>query len=271
MNNLFRKKSIEQIKADAEAGFIEHDFSEAVPQIEGEADSKVEPGKPAHLRRTLGLFDLTMLGIAAIIGAGIFSMVGKASYNGGPAVIFLFVFSAVACGFAALCYAEFASRIPIAGSAYTYSYASMGELIAWIIGWDLIVEYAIGNIAVAISWSDYFTGLLRGVRFPALGIENGIHIPEFLTMDYLTASRGFADNGEIVQQTIAQGYTVETLSNMKADDLANISDKLTPQVIESFLAWTNAPMIGGWRVVVDLPALVITLFITARGYIGIRE
>ena len=270
MNNLFRKKSIEQIKADAEAGFTEHDFSEAIPQIEGEADSKIEPRAP-HLRRTLGLFDLTMLGIAAIIGAGIFSMVGKASYNGGPAVIFLFVFSAVACGFAALCYAEFASRIPIAGSAYTYSYASMGELIAWIIGWDLIVEYAIGNIAVAISWSDYFTGLLRGLRFPSLGIENGIHIPEFLTMDYLTASRSFADNGEIVQQTIGQGYTVETLGNMKADDLANISDKLTPQVIESFLAWTNAPMIGGWRVVVDLPALVITLFITALVYIGIRE
>src|SRR5687768_14504137 len=100
MSNLFRKKSIEQIKADAAGGFTEHDLSEAVPQIEGET----------HLRRTLGLFDLTMLGIAAIIGAGIFSMVGEASYNGGPAVIFLFVFSAVACGFAALCYAEFASR-----------------------------------------------------------------------------------------------------------------------------------------------------------------
>ncbi len=270
MNNLFRKKTIEQIKADAAGGFIEHDFSEAAPQIEGEVDSKVEGGTP-HLRRNLGLFDLTVLGVAAIIGAGIFSMVGKASYNGGPAVIFLFIFSAVACGFAALCYAEFASRIPIAGSAYTYAYASMGELIAWIIGWDLIVEYAIGNIAVAISWSDYFTGMLRGLRLPSFGIENGIQIPEYLTMDYLTASRGFADNHELVQQTISQGYTLEALTNMRGDDLLKISENLTPQVLESFLAWTNAPMIGGWRIVVDLPALAITLFITALVYIGIRE
>ena len=244
MNNLFRKKSIEQIKADAAGGFSEHDFSEAVPQIEDGVDSKVETGQP-HLRRNLGLFDLTILGVAAIIGAGIFSMVGKASYNGGPAVIFLFIFSAVACGLAAMCYAEFASRIPIAGSAYTYAYASMGELIAWIIGWDLIVEYAIGNIAVAISWSDYFTGMLRGLRFPSLGIENGIQIPEYLTMDYLTASRGFADNHELVEQTISQGYTIQALTNMKGDDLAKISESLTPQVLESFSAWTNAPMIGG--------------------------
>ncbi len=261
MNNLFRKKSIEQIKADAAGGFTEHDFSEAAPQIEGQT----------HLRRTLSLFDLTMLGIAAIIGAGIFSMVGKASFNGGPAVIFLFVFSAIACGFAALCYAEFASRIPIAGSAYTYSYASMGEFIAWIIGWDLIVEYAIGNIAVAISWSDYFTGMLRGLRFPSLGIENGIHIPEHLTMDYLSASRGFAANGELIQQTVSQGYTIEALGNMKGDDLLKISENLNPQIIEAFLAWTNAPMIGGMRIIADLPALMITLAITALVYIGIRE
>ena len=229
MNNLFRKKSIEQIKADAAGGFTEHDFSEAVPQIEGEVDSKSKPDNRI-CGAMLGFFDLTMLGVAAIIGAGIFSMVGKASYNGGPAVIFLFIFSAIACGLAALCYAEFASRIPIAGSAYTYSYASMGELIAWIIGWDLIVEYAIGNIAVAISWSDYFTGMLRGLRFPSLGIENGIQIPEYLTMDYLTASRGFADNHELVTQTISQGYTIEALTNMRGDDLAKISESLTPQV-----------------------------------------
>ncbi len=261
MKNLLRKKSIEQIKFDAAGGFVEQDFSEATPQIEG----------GVHLRRTLGLFDLTMLGIAAIIGAGIFSMVGKASFNGGPAVIFLFIVSAIACGFAALCYAEFASRIPIAGSAYTYSYASLGEFIAWIIGWDLIVEYAIGNIAVAISWSDYFTGMLKGLRFPSLGIENGIHIPANLTMDYLTASRGFTANGELIQQTVSQGYTIEALSNMKGEDLLKISENLNPQVIEAFLAWTNAPMIGGIRIIADLPALMITLAITALVYIGIRE
>ena len=126
------------------------------------------------LRRSLGTFDLTMLGIAAIIGAGIFAMVGQAGYNGGPGVVFLFVFAAIACGFAALCYAEFASKIPIAGSAYTYAYASFGELSAWIIGWDLLVEYAIGNIAVAISWSDYFKACLSPTGSKYLSISRWI-------------------------------------------------------------------------------------------------
>ena len=96
------------------------------------------------------------MGIAAIVGAGIFSTIGNASYQGGPGVALLFILTAVCCGFSALCYAEFASRIPVSGSAYTYAYAAFGELIAWIIGWDLLMEYAIGNIAVAISWSQYF-------------------------------------------------------------------------------------------------------------------
>src|SRR6185436_9104514 len=186
-SSLFRRKSIAQIQADAAAGF---------------SDAELVPGQPGEehigLRRSLGTFDLTMLGIAAIIGAGIFAMVGQASYNGGPGVIFLFIFAAIACGFAALCYAEFASKIPIAGSAYTYAYASFGELLAWIIGWDLLVEYAIGNIAVAISWSDYFTSLLS---------TNGINIPANYTMDFLSASRGFTDNKEAV----ANGTTLEAL------------------------------------------------------------
>ena len=168
-NSLFRKKSIAQIQADAAQGF---------------ADAEAAG---TGLRRSLGTFDLTMLGIAAIIGAGIFAMVGQASYNGGPGVIFLFIFAAIACGFAALCYAEFASKIPIAGSAYTYAYASFGELLAWIIGWDLLVEYAIGNIAVAISWSDYFTSLLKA---------NGINLPLHFTMDFLSAKRGFTAPGK---------------------------------------------------------------------------
>jgi amino acid transporter len=123
--DLFRKKSISRIQADAEAGF---------------SDAEAVPGDNAHLRRTLKLRDLTLMGIAAIIGAGIFAMIGGASHRGGPAVIFLFIFTAIACAFSALCYAEFASRIPVAGSAYTYAYASFGEFFAWIIGWDLIVE-----------------------------------------------------------------------------------------------------------------------------------
>lgn len=244
MSNLFRKKSIEQIKADAASGFAEHDFSEAAPQIEGDT----------HLRRTLGLFDLTMLGIAAIIGAGIFAMVGKASFDGGPAVIFLFILAAVACGFAALCYAEFASRIPIAGSAYTYSYASMGELIAWIIGWDLIVEYAIGNIAVAISWSDYFTGLLKGY---------GINVPLHFTMDFLTASRGF----DAVNKAVADGTTLDALT--KACDVKDAA--INCAQLDAHSAWANAPHLGSLPIIMDLPALLITLIMTTLVFIGIRE
>ena len=237
--NLFRTKSISQIQADAALGLLEHAGDVAAP---------------GTLRRTLGVFDLTLMGIAAIIGAGIFAMVGKASYNGGPAVALLFVFTAVACAFSALCYAEFASRIPVAGSAYTYAYASMGEFIAWIIGWDLIVEYAIGNIAVAISWSDYFTGLLKGY---------GIDIPLHFTMDFLTAKRGYA----AVTDAIAGGATVDALTKgcEAADATVNCGQ------LDSYSAWLNAPHIGSIPVVCDLPALLITLIITTLVFIGIRE
>ncbi len=239
VNTLFRKKSIAQIQADAAAGLSEH---------------VQESGQPGTLRRTLGVFDLTLMGIAAIIGAGIFAMIGKASYNGGPAVALLFVFTAFACGFSALCYAEFASRIPVAGSAYTYAYASMGEFIAWIIGWDLIVEYAIGNIAVAISWSDYFTGLLKGY---------GIDIPLHFTMDFLTAKRGFA----AVNEAVASGATVDVLSKAcEAKDAVVSCGQL-----DAHSAWLNAPHLGSIPIVCDLPALLITLVITALVFIGIRE
>ncbi len=244
MRNLFRKKSIAQIKSDAKTGMMEHDFSEL---------DMTNDGTP-HLRRTLGLFDLTMLGIAAIIGAGIFAMVGKASYDGGPAVVFLFMIAATACGFAALCYAEFASRIPIAGSAYTYAYASMGELIAWIIGWDLIVEYAIGNIAVAISWSDYFTGLLKGY---------GINVPLHFTMDFLTAKRGF----EAVGEAVAGGATLETLTS----GCDKVGAAVNCAQLDASSAWANAPSVGSIPMVMDLPALLITLVITTLVFVGIRE
>lgn len=250
-NSLFRKKSIAQIQADAAAGFADE---ELVPGAPGE-------GAP-HLRRSLGTFDLTMFGIAAIIGAGIFAMVGEASFKGGPGVIFLFVFAAIACGFAALCYAEFASKIPIAGSAYTYAYASFGELVAWIIGWDLLVEYAIGNIAVAISWSDYFSRLLK---------SNGIDIPANYTMDYLSASRGFEANKEVVEAALAQGQTLEALGRMSVDQLKLVSDTLTPSMVEAYAAWTGAPHIGNMPVILDLPALGIVFLITALVYVGIRE
>jgi amino acid transporter len=138
-SQLFRKKSIDQIKKDYDA---------------------THGGSVGNLKKVLGVWDLTFLGIAAVIGAGIFSTIGNAAFNGGPGVSILFIITAVACGFSALCYAEFASRVPVSGSAYTYSYVTFGELIAWIIGWALILEYAIGNIVVAISWSGYFNNLL---------------------------------------------------------------------------------------------------------------
>ena len=243
-NSLFRKKSIEQIQADAASGF---------------SDSELVPGAPGEehtgLRRSLGTFDLTMLGIAAIIGAGIFAMVGNAANRGGPAVILLFIFAAIACGFAALCYAEFASKIPIAGSAYTYAYASFGELLAWIIGWDLLVEYAIGNIAVAISWSDYFTGLLAA---------NGINIPLHYTMDFRTAHLGFDAVSEAMK---GGGATVESLrAACEAKDAA-----VSCGAIDAFTAWTSAPQIAGLPVVLDLPALGIVFLITCLVYVGIRE
>ncbi len=234
--NLFRKKSIDQIQADAAAGLSDAEHSSG------------------GLRRTLGQLDLTLMGIAAIIGAGIFAMVGKASFDGGPGVIFLFMFTAIACAFSALCYADFASRIPVAGSAYTYSYASMGELVAWIIGWDLIVEYAIGNIAVAISWSDYFTNMLKGW---------GIIIPPHFTMDYLTASKGFTAVTEALSKN---GATIEALTKA-----CEASKDISCGQIDAYTAFANAPKLGSLPMVMDLPALLITLVITALVFIGIRE
>ena len=210
---LFRKKSIAKILEDAEKGYGDHG---------------------ASLHKTLGVRDLTAFGIAAIIGAGIFSTIGKASADGGPAVIFLFIFTAVACSFAAFAYAEFASMVPVSGSAYTYSYVAFGELVAWIIGWSLIMEYAIGNITVAISWSDYFTGLLSSIRIPAFGI-NGIHLPDWTTMDYLTAYNGHAH----AEALINAGKSYANL-----DDATRMANN----------AWITAPQIGGFHLVADLPA-----------------
>ncbi|MFQ3576176.1 MAG: amino acid permease [Cytophagales bacterium] len=144
------------------------------------------------LKRVLGFYDLTFLGIAAIVGAGIFSTVGRASFEGGPAISLLFIFTAIACGLSALCYAQFASNIPDGGSAYTYTYVSLGELPAWIIGWDLVMEYAIGNIAVAISWSDYLTSLLRA---------NQINFPYWLSTDWLSAFKQSGQEGRLAWET----------------------------------------------------------------------
>lgn len=218
---LFRKKSIQHILEDV--------------NIHGQTHTS--------LNKSLGVLDLTGMGIAAVIGAGIFSTIGTAAAHGGPAVSLLFLFTAIACAFSAMCYARFASLIPICGSAYTYAYASFGELLAWIIGWDLIMEYAIGNIAVAISWSDYFSGLMNGI---------GIHIPEYFLVDYLSASRGY----HAALAEIAKGVPF---------------DQLTFPIREAYHAWLNAPVIGSIRLIADIPAFSIVVFICTLVYIGIYE
>jgi amino acid transporter len=195
--------------------------------------------------------DLIAFGIAAIIGAGIFSTIGQASAQGGRAVIFLFLFTALASGFAAFAYAEFASMVPVAGSAYTYSYVAFGELIAWIIGWALIMEYAIGNITVAISWSDYLTTMLEQIHIEALNI-NGIHLPAWMQMDYLSASKGYHE----AQHLMAKGSELATLS---------------PTLQDAFQAWMSAPRIGSFHLVLDIPALFIIVLITWLVYRGIKE
>lgn len=220
LNSLFRKKTIEQILLSSNNG-----------------------SNQPKLARHLGARDLTSLGIAAIIGAGIFTTIGQASADGGPAVALLFIFTSIACGFAAFAYAEFASVVPVSGSAYTYSYVAFGELFAWVIGWALIMEYAIGNITVAIGWSGYFTELVATM---------GIHFPAWTSIDFLSASSGFKE----VQELLANGATLDSLTFMQR---------------EAYTAWLDAPTIFGFRIIADFPALFITLLITWIVYRGIKE
>ncbi|MCA1593532.1 MAG: amino acid permease [Acidobacteria bacterium] len=190
-------------------------------------------GPQFALKRTLGAFNITLLGIGAIIGAGIFATVGTAAAGdavrpgAGPSLMLSFVITAIVCGFTALCYAEMASMVPISGSAYTYSYATMGELIAWIIGWDLIIEYAVGNVAVAISWANYFRTLMEGF---------GVHIPSWLSTDYRTAAR-------LAENNPAQ-YAID---------------------------FGGAPQLFGHAVIVNVFAFLIVALITVVLVWGIRE
>ena len=193
-------------------------------------DDKQDAEAHKHgLSRVLTVRDLTFFGIAAIIGAGSFSSLGGAVRDGGPGVVILFILTGIACAFTAFCYAEFASRIPVAGSAYTYAYASFGELFAWIIGWALIMEYSIGNIYVAFSWSDYFTSLLGKLN---------VHVPSYLTTSYLEAKHAVAGGDA------------------------------SPDLLS---AWNTAPVVGGLRLIADLPALTINILITYLVFRGIKE
>ncbi|REA57908.1 amino acid transporter [Dyadobacter luteus] len=212
--SLFRKKTVDQILKDA------HD------------------GEHGGLARILGVRDLVSLGIAAIVGAGIFSTIGLASYNGGPAVSLLFIFTAIACVFTALSYAQFASTVPVSGSAYTYAYVAFGELFAWIIGWALILEYAVSNMVVAISWSEYFVSMLKGF---------GVTLPGWLTVNPAAASEAF--------------------EKMQASGIASLSTY--EQMAAN--AYATAPKIGDISILMNLPAGLVTLLVTALVYVGIRE
>jgi APA family basic amino acid/polyamine antiporter len=203
----------------------------------------------SQLKRSLGAFQLTLLGVGAIIGAGIFSTVGTAAAGGaehpgaGPAIVVSFILTAITCGFAALCYAEFASMVPVSGSAYTYAYATLGELVGWIIGWDLIIEYAVGNVAVAISWSGYFQELLRNV---------GIQFPGWLCTDYRSAAQA----AQQIAETRAKGGSVEALG---------------AAVAQAAHALATAPQLFGLHIVFNLPAFLIVMLITVVLIVGIRE
>jgi basic amino acid/polyamine antiporter, APA family len=214
---LFRTKNLDQIKRDADSG--------------------------VQLKRTLGPVDLIALGIGGIIGTGIFAVIGTAVAGGeahlgaGPGIILSFILTAIACAFCAFCYAEFASLVPISGSAYTYSYATLGELIAWIIGWDLIIEYAVGNVAVAIGWAAYFHQLCDGL---------GLHIPAWLSVDYRSAAQAAA-------AVLAAGGEV------------------APSLALNYEAWTTHPTIAGIPIIFNALAVFIVAVITWLLVIGVKE
>lgn len=208
------------------------------------SDFEADIAQHGGLKRTLGKWHLTALGVGATIGAGIFAttgtaIVGDAARPGaGPAVIFSFLLTAIACGFAALCYAEFAAMVPVAGSAYTYAYAALGEFVAWIIGWDLIIEYAVGNIGVAIAWAGYFRELLR---------HFGLDLPAWLATDYRSAHDAFVTLG------------------------AGGADAADPVVQYLASAWSGAPHLLGLPLIFNLPAVAVVLVITLILVVGIKE
>jgi len=224
-SHLFRRKSLDQLLGET-----------------------TEPQN--QLRRALGPVQLTLLGVGAIVGAGIFSSVGTAAAGdglrpgAGPALMVSLVLVTVACSFAAFCYAEFAAMVPVSGSAYTYAYATLGELAAWLIGWDLILEYAISNAAVAVSWSGYFQTLLdQGFH---------VHIPAWLGTDFRSAWQAGA---QVVQAQKSQ-IDVATLG---------------PGVLHDAAAWKPAPRLLDLPIIFNLPAFAIVVLVTWVVLIGIRE
>jgi APA family basic amino acid/polyamine antiporter len=213
------------------------------------------------LKRTLGVFQLTALGVGAIIGAGIFVMVGLGAHYAGPGLTLSFVLSGLGCAFAGLCYAEFAAMIPLAGSAYTYAYATLGELLAWIIGWDLTLEYAMGASAVSSGWSNHFIELLNIFH---------IKMPLWLAYDHWTALKT-AEN--IVARQMAQAADPSLVAGTQTflDRVSAIISTQSPELLQRAHDLLGAPHLFGTEVGLNLPAFIIALIITAILVVGIKE
>jgi basic amino acid/polyamine antiporter, APA family len=213
------------------------------------------------LERSLGPVSLTALGVGAVIGAGIFVMAGLGAHKAGPGLMLSFVLCGIGCTFAGLCYAEFAAMIPLAGSAYTYSYATLGELFAWIIGWDLTLEYAMGASTVSSGWSNYFIELLKifGIKFPLwLGYDHWTGLKtatDIASREYLAQA-----HPELIPGS--QGF-LDALTAVLAHPSASILDRAHVLL--------NAPQIFGVEIGFNLPAFLIALVITAILVIGIQE
>jgi basic amino acid/polyamine antiporter, APA family len=240
----------------------------ATKSIEQIRDEGAEPEHGgAKLRRALTSWDLMLLGVGAIIGAGILSALGTGlagGYDGtfgitrpaaGPALVLSFVLTAIACAFTALCYAELASMIPVSGSAYTYTYATLGELMGWIIGWDLLLEYGVSNVAVAISWGSYASTLLEGI---------GVHLPGWLTIDsrtLLTPTADFTASHGVLRF----GDKLALLDQARSGAVDGAS------VFANWKALAGAPSLFGVPIGVNALAILITIGITALCIVGVRE
>lgn len=236
-NPLFAKKSLESLLSEAK-----------------------ETGEHS-LKRTLGPFQLTALGVGAVIGAGIFVLAGLGAHYAGPGLMLSFVLSGMGCAFAALCYAEFAAMIPLAGSAYTYAYATLGELFAWIIGWDLTLEYAMGASTVSSGWSNHFIELLDIFH---------IHMPLWLAYDHWTALHTAE---KMVARQMATASDVSLVPGTQAflDKVSAILATHSPELLSRAHDLVNAPKIFGMEIGFNLPAFLIALVITAILAVGIKE
>src|SRR5215471_17947799 len=213
------------------------------------------------LKRTLGPFQLTALGVGAIIGAGIFVLSGLGAHYAGPGLMLSFVLSGLGCAFAGLCYAEFAAMIPLAGSAYTYAYATLGELFAWIIGWDLTLEYAMGASTVSSGWSNHFIELLNIFH---------LKMPLWLAYDHWTGLRT-AEN--VIARQMAQAADPTLVSGTQAfvDKVSQIVAAQSPELLQQSHALLNAPHLFGYEIGLNLPAFIIAMVSTTILAIGIKE